>query len=223
MDTLNNQNWKNIWKQLRTKKITIIDNFFKDKIAGLLKEKMLNTKSFHDYYLKGYQARNFYNDNPILNEVIKDLESVLPLLKNSYQRGWSFIYNNECIGVDVHTDPAWLSLNIWVTPDSCVKDFTKNGLTIYLKKSSKIWTYEEKDSYYGGKAEQFLKEQKAKKKIIDYKYNRAVFFDAAFFHKTNGVSMKPGEKNRGVSYTLLFGEEVLEKGGDEWLEKLKRE
>jgi hypothetical protein len=40
---------------------------------------------------------------------------------------------------------------------------------------------------------------------LDYKYNRAVFFDGSFFHKTNDVDMKEGDENKRISYTMLFG------------------
>ena len=44
------------------------------------------------------------------------------------------------------------------------------------------------------------------------KYNIKVtepfFFNGAYFHETNYVSMKPGIENMRVSYTLLFGKNL---------------
>ena len=41
--------------------------------------------------------------------------------------------------------------------------------------------------------------------MADVKFNRAIFFDGAYFHKTDDVDMKEGFKNKRVSYTMLFG------------------
>jgi len=44
---------------------------------------------------------------------------------------------------------------------------------------------------------------------VDYKSNRAVFFDGAYFHKTDDVHMKEGKENKRVNYTMLFGSNYL--------------
>ena len=49
---------------------------------------------------------------------------------------------------------------------------------------------------------------------INYKSNRAIFINGAYFHKTNQVSMKKGYENMRISYTLLFGQN-LEKNSDD--------
>ena len=55
------------------------------------------------------------------------------------------------------------------------------------------------------KVKEYIKEKNIQPVKISYKSNRAIFFNGAYFHETNGVSMKDGIENRRVSYTLLFG------------------
>jgi hypothetical protein len=43
---------------------------------------------------------------------------------------------------------------------------------------------------------------------IEYRYNRAIFFNGALFHKTDDVRTKDGIYNKRVSYTMLFGKQL---------------
>ena len=54
------------------------------------------------------------------------------------------------------------------------------------------------------KINKYLSESNAIPRLIDYKYNRAVIFDSSYFHKTNGVSTKPGDRNKRINVTYMY-------------------
>jgi len=124
-----------------------------------------------------------------------------------FQRAWSFVYHNESKGVGMHCDPSLLNLNTWVSSDESVKDKSHNGLNIYKITPPKDWPRkkwnEEPES-----ALEYIKSKNIEAVQIPYKSNRAILFNGAYFHQSNGVSMKEGIENRRVSYTMLFGSQL---------------
>lgn len=159
-------------------------------------------------YIGGYQDFGFKKNNhpiPELNNVVKIIENKYPdIFKDlEYERGWFFIYDNECPGVTPHADPASINVNIWLTPNSCIKDNTKNGLIIWDKKRPEDWSYNDYNKDVS-KIKQYLKESGASKQIVEYKHNRVMIFDSSYFHETNGVSMKDGHWNKRINLVFMF-------------------
>ena len=78
-------------------------------------------------------------------------------------------------------------------------------LNIYKVRPPKTWT---SDDWNGDSAKslRYVKSKKIKPTLVPYKSNRAIFFDGAYFHASNGISTKEGFENKRVSYTMLFGE-----------------
>ena len=111
--------------------IIVVDNFLCDDVANFLHKRMVYEDVFQRYYNKsGYRAK-YYDLNQdkittyIAGELTKKLTN-LPLFKSA----WSFIYDNKSYGVPYHSDIAILNLNIWVTKNESVNDFSKNGLRL---------------------------------------------------------------------------------------------
>ena len=74
---LNYHNFDNISKLLRNEDIVIVDNFLNKDVALFLRDRMIYSSSFDDYY-SNYQAIN-YN---ILDEPTKKLaESIVKQIK----------------------------------------------------------------------------------------------------------------------------------------------
>tara|TARA_Y100000590_G_scaffold470383_1_gene664323 strand:+ start:2486 stop:5830 length:3345 start_codon:yes stop_codon:yes gene_type:complete len=189
--------------------IMVIDNILEQKIIDQLRGFAITAdfNTSHNYK-GGYQDLGFDSSNfpiPELNEVVQQLEedyhNVLEDLE--FDRGWFFIYNNECPGVTPHADPASVNINIWLTPDSSVKDETKNGLIIWDKKRPSNWSYQEYNKDIN-KIQNYLTESNATKQMIEYKYNRGMIFDSSYFHETNGVSMKDGHWNKRINLVFMF-------------------
>ena len=185
--------------------IKIIDNFFTEECLLALKYRMIFRNSFDTKY-KSYFAFHHYPGKDYLSDIIVDeLSKKIGLPK--FQRGWSFVYFDNAKGVDLHCDPSIVNMNSWVSSDESVADVDKNGLNIYKVLPPLNWSREDWNND-PNKAKEFVKSQNVEPIKIQYKSNRAVFFNGAYFHETNYVSMKPGIENMRVSYTLLFGKNL---------------
>ena len=199
------QNWNAINSSLKKNKITIVDDFFTQEILSILKIRILYTKHVDKNY-GTYQAIDYLEDQDYITHLIvekfKNKLSILP----PFQRAWSFVYHNESQGVGLHADPSEFNVNIWVSSDESVKDKFSNGLKIYKISPPSDW--KRKDWNPGKNTEKvknYLDSNNVQPVKIDYKSNRAVIFNGAYFHESNQVSMKEGVENRRVSYTMLFG------------------
>ena len=190
--------------RLKINNYIIIDDFFPDEICTELREKSLNAKEYTQKYWD-YKSLDFDNDN---SESLQDISNkyVVPKipLAEKYLRSWSFVYDNVARGVLPHSDPSFINVNIWVTPDECVEDFNKNGLRIYRKPSPITWDKlpQDYDGHHSSEIKSYLKHSKYDR--IPYKYNRAIIFKGNTFHSTDNVHMKHGEENRRVNYTFLY-------------------
>lgn len=199
------QKWNFINSQLKKNQITIIDNFFTQELLSILKIRILYAKHVDTDY-KTYQAIDYQgNQDYITTLIVKELKNKLDILP-LFQRAWSFVYHNESQGVGLHADPSEFNVNIWVSSDESVKDKFSNGLKIYKISPPSDW--KRKDWNPGKNTEKvknYLDSNNVQPVKIDYKSNRAVIFNGAYFHESNQVSMKEGVENRRVSYTMLFG------------------
>ena len=186
----------------------IIADYLFETVVDDLHELAINHKEIDDDYSKwGYHSINFTRDKfpfQILPDVINAIHVAFsPLHDLEFDRGWAFVYDNNAEGVTPHADPASINVNLWVTPNDCAEDPTKNGLVIYDKKPPEDWEWSDYNSNED-KARKYLKESGAKARYIPYNYNRIILFDSKYFHKTNGVAMYGGKQNRRVNYTFMF-------------------
>lgn len=205
-----NINFEGVSDSIKQNKIVVVDNFLEEDVAEYLRERMLRETYFHEQY-KGYRAINyFYYSDPATQLLVDSIHKEIPVL-DKFQRAWSFIYENKCEGVDFHADPSIINLNIWVSRNESVNNFQENGLIICGAKPPADW---ERALWNGNKDNSitnFLEENKPTIRKIEYRYNRAIFFDGSYFHKTDNVNMKDGDENRRVSYTMLFGTSLNER------------
>ena len=199
MKILNNKKWNLINEKLLDNDIIIIDNFFTEEIIEQLKNRVIKSKEV-SYVYEGYKSIDYRKDELSIS-IAKEIGNNILCLKDSFVRAWSFIYDNKCKGVDIHADPSVININTWLTKNESVNNFNLNGLIIYPKKPPKHWTREQ----WNGNFDKTDLLKDVHPIHIGYKYNRAVFFDGAFFHKTNDVDMKEGDENKRISYTMLFG------------------
>ena len=199
-----NLDFEKISYGLQQGSIVVVDNFFKEEAASFLRNRMLNSKTFQDYY-NGYQAIDYhYSKDQFTTELADEIIKKISIL-DKFQRAWSFIYENKCKGVYFHADPSSINLNVWVSKNSSVEDFNENGLTITKLKPPKDWTRDQWNRNKDDCISHYLLEKNPEFQIIKYNYNRAIFFDGAYFHRSANVNMKEGHENKRVSYTMLFG------------------
>ena len=206
MNTLKSRNdWDIINKSLENNQITVVDNFFTQATLFTLKNRMLYESKFHDYYgEKKYQAINYLPETDSITDlIVKNLKQKIKILPE-FKRGWSFIYANNSNGVRLHSDPSLINLNMWVSDDDISTDPKLNGLIIYEIFPPSGW--ERKD--WNGNPEKVLKyleDKKIEPVKVNYKNNRAVFFNGMYLHKSDKIAVKKQLNKRRISYTLLFG------------------
>jgi hypothetical protein len=203
---LNKQNWGSFNSRLKNNEIVVIDNFFTDEFLSILKIRALYSKYYDTIYPEYAAIDYFIPQDYIMDTIIKEFRHNLSVLPK-FQRAWSFVYNNESTGVLLHADPSQFNVNVWVSSDESVKNKTYNGLQIYKIIPPPSWDREDWNGNYE-KARNYIDSKNIKPVNIDYKSNRAIIFNGAYFHKSDNVSMKKGVHNRRVSYTMLFGEQL---------------
>jgi hypothetical protein len=193
-----------ICSSLLDNKIVVVDDFLEETVADYLRQRMISEKYFQDNY-PCYKANNYhYKSDAATKLIADDVIKNIPVLK-SFQRAWSFIYDNKCAGVNFHADPSATNINIWVSKNESVNNFDENGLVICAVKPPPSWGRSQWSGNQDNCIYNFLEENRPSTVRVEYKFNRAIFFDGAYFHKTDNVNMKDGYENRRVSYTMLFG------------------
>lgn len=187
-------NFEEINKQFEEKGFCEIENILNEEFCKRLQEFMLTLNVREDIYNE-YAAVNFDKSGkkiwfPLLTNISDELKEKFYFLKNlNYQRGWSFIHdNNQKKSVPKHADPGSLiTFNIWCTPDECILENSEkfNGMIIY-------------DTFNVSETD------KCKKNIISYKFNKAVVFDSRKIHESLIAKFKNGYENRKINYTFLY-------------------
>ena len=202
------KNWKELNTKINKGKIVVLDNLLTDECLFILRNRILSALTCDDVY-NGYKGTNHFRHSDIMSfRIAYNLQKKLPAL-DPFERAWSFIYNNNVGGVPLHADPSTHNLNIWVTPNKCLKDKKKNGLEIYKLLPPRNWTRADWNAN-PKKVEELIKKSNVKPTKYNYKYNRGILFNGAYFHRTSGVSMKDGLENRRISFTMLFGKQLEE-------------
>ena len=203
---LNEQDWDSFNSRLKNNEIVVIDNFFTNMFLSILKIRVLYSKYFDKDYGE-YGAINYFIDKDYITDtIIKEFRHKLSVLPK-FQRAWSFVYNNESTGVLLHADPSQFNVNVWVSSDESVKNKTCNGLLIYKIIPPTDWPRNDWNTN-PVKVKNYIDSHHLEPIKIDYKSNRAIIFNGAYFHKSNNVSMKEGVHNKRVSYTMLFGTQL---------------
>lgn len=189
---------------LSRKNIFRVSDEFPSKLARELRRYVYSVE-LQERYERGYNIVQFwYDSNPLLTYVVDFVQrSFEELSMLNFQQGWFFVYDSKCDGVNVHADPSSLNVNIWLTLNSSIEDWNKNGLIIYDVKHPESWSFEDYNEDTP-KIEKFLKEKNAQEFTIPYNYRRMTLFDSKYFHKTNGVHTKMGDRNKRINMTLLF-------------------
>ena len=182
--------------------IKVVDNFFTKECLEILKIRVLYSKYFDQKY-SSYLAIDYFPTQDYLTDLIaSEINNKFDVPE--FQRACSFLYTKNKSGVGLHCDPSVINLNIWVSSNESVLNPEKNGLHIYKVIPPKKWTREDWNNN-SEKSLEYVRSKNVEPVKINYKSNRAIFFNGAYFHKTNEVSMKKGFENRRISYTLLFG------------------
>lgn len=153
---------------------------------------------------KGYRKISLskIHDDPNLANIIKRSSELVPA-DAVLDQGWFMVYNNKCDGIPLHADYAYMTVNIWITPDSCIKNYKKNGMVIYELQAPADWSFEKFNGDSEGIGE-LINKHTPKLHTIPYAFNRAVVFRSNMFHATDGVETVQGSLHRRVNLSLMY-------------------
>jgi tetratricopeptide (TPR) repeat protein len=157
--------------------------------------------------LPGYLAANpetgFFS--PLLLQIAAELRQAIPELLGEHHLNywWSFVYQHQRPGTDIHADQSDISLNFWITPDTANLEPGSGGLDVWDVAAPADWTFSDYNS--GGKdIRAFLQQQGARQTSFAYAENRALLFRGSIFHQTAPARFAEGFENRRRNVTMLF-------------------
>lgn len=164
--------------------------WFQSNFAGELGTSMVN----------GFAA-------PLIFQIARNLKEAFPSIfgPHMFQACWAYRYYADQSGLDLHTDAATVSMNLWVTPDEANLDATSGGLVFWNKRGPKDFfakSMEEKSAIL----DDIAAEPGAETQSVPYRCNRALLFGAGILHRTDAFSFKNGYHDRRMNVTFLFGQ-----------------
>ena len=182
--------------------LKVKDNVFQAKDLLALRNIALNhraTRRAPQY--KVIDLSKKVRQHPSLCNVLTAANRLVPQ-DAQFREGWFIAYDTHCDGVPLHADRGYITVNIWLTPNSCMLS-SKNGLIIWDAMVPDEWEFEQYNTLEPTTAMQRLT-QNAHFRVIPYAFNRAVVFKSKLLHCTNGVCTKEGKENQRVNLTLMY-------------------
>ncbi len=189
--------------------IVVVDRLLSDEALASLHRFCLDStvwsgSRYGNGYLGAYFMTGF--NAPLLLQIAEELRAAMPRVigDRSLLNLWSFKYDQQMTGTNIHADAAAVNVNFWLTPDDANLDAESGGLVVYDVEAPASWDF----ATYNGptpKVMSFLEESKARTVTVSHKRNRAVIFNSDLFHYTAPFHFKPGYENRRINVTMLFG------------------
>ena len=212
-----NKNWLDVEDEYFKSKnqIMFIDDFLSnDAIIELQKFCQISKvwdREYNNKYLGAFGEKGFIS--PIHLQIASELKEKLPKLFGPHKLGtlWAFKYDSTLgKGINIHADFALHNLNFWITPDEFNNNKSSGGLKVYDAPAPEYWTFRDYNQN-PDKIYEFLKSTSANCKNINYKFNRAVLFNSAYFHETDEIDFKDEYVGRRINMTYLFGTRLVKK------------
>ncbi len=155
-------------------------------------------------YIGSYPSTGF--SAPLLYQIADEVSLALPAIfaGHSLRQMWSYKYEANLEGIDLHGDDAAINVNFWITPDDANLDRDGGGLMIYPVAAPDSWRFAEINRDQE-RIRRFVEGHRSVPVSIPYRQNRAVIFNSDLFHATARTRFKPGYENRRINVTMLFG------------------
>ena len=140
-------------------------------------------RSYRQGYLGAYPEFGFFN--PLLLQLAAELKAAVPELLGEHHLTywWSFVYQHQRPGTDIHADQSDISLNLWITPDSANLGPEGGGSTCGTSRRRRTGhsTITMPTAIASGAPEQDRRRQKS----YPYAENRGLLFKGTLFHETS--------------------------------------
>ena len=188
--------------------IAVVDEMLKDETLERLRAFVLGSTIFTRAYAQGYLGAflgDGFGSAGVVQQVASELREQFPDLlgDTALRQAWAYVYprDGHPRGIDVHSDDADVSVNIWITPDPANLDPTTGGLRIWNREPPADWAF--------GKANRDLDAigailEEASYVSIPYHFNRAILLNGHRFHQTDSLRFKGGLEHHRINLTFLF-------------------
>jgi hypothetical protein len=195
------------WRETR-QQLVVIDDFLDGDALASLRRFCRNADIWHRTYPGGYHGA-FAESGlacPLLAQVAEELRDSMPAVFAGHplRYFWAFRHDRNGMGTHVHADEAAVNVNFWITPDEANRDPEHGGLILWDTHAPADWDFTRFNNDAGA-SHDFLARQGARSATIPYRANRAVIFDSNLFHQTDQFDFAPGDDNRRINITLLYG------------------
>ena len=184
--------------------IQVSDNKFRKQDLLRLRDYALKARAITVY--EGYRKISISKlmTDSVFKRVLHQASRLVPN-DAEFDNGWFMVCSTECDGIPVHADYAYITVNIWITPNNCIKSFEKNGIHIWEAVPPDDWTF----AKFNGDSSSINDILASQKHSIAYCFNRSLTFTSKMFHATDGVSTLSGAENRRVNLSLMFKKRLL--------------
>jgi Flp pilus assembly protein TadD len=144
--------------------------------------------------------------SPLVFQIARDLKRAFPSIfgPHMFQACWSYRYYADQSGLDLHTDAATVSMNIWITPDEANLNPATGGLVFWNRRGPKDF-FTKPMAEKSAILDTIAAAPDARAEVVPYRCNRALLFGAGIVHKTDAFSFKSGYHDRRMNVTFLFG------------------
>ena len=148
-----------------------------------------------------------FGASAVVQQVAAELRQTFPELlgDTALRQAWAYAYprDGHPRGIDVHSDDADVSVNIWITPNKANPDpkVAVCGSGTGSRPVTGPWKGANRDLDAIGS---ILQDGEASYVTIPYRFNRAIFLNGHRFHQTDSLHFAPGLENHRINLTFLF-------------------
>jgi tetratricopeptide (TPR) repeat protein len=188
--------------------VVTIDDLLTPRAFKSLRRYLLESTIWHDFsHIQGFVA-TYLEDGlacPLLLQIIDELRELLPevLREHPLCQAWAFKAVEPTAAIDVHSDDATISVNLWMTPSRANLDVAHGGLGVCLRRPPSDWTFSDYRADQA-RAVQFLRQNPDSLVVVPYGENRAALFDSRLLHYSDAPVFEQAYENYRINVTLLF-------------------
>ncbi len=213
---LEHVDWQDVLNRYRStgNSHVIIDNFIAEQNAMRLQQELLQNQMWR---IKNPVSKHLHNSMPITpssSTIVPELEKAIKnVFSESYVLAeyWALLYSKNTDG-NIHADFGDLTITYWLTPDQYNLDESTGGLILYDVKRPPDMPF----SDYLASGEQsrayVAEHSRVDPIVIPYRFNRAILFNPAIFHKSNKPNFDlshPSRMRMNMTFSFRDPDETL--------------
>jgi hypothetical protein len=169
----------------------VLDNFLDDALRRALHGELVQHWGWRQ---KNPLSPHLHNDKPKLAAIpliAEALRAAMPTVIGDLDLvfWWAIMYHRNRGGT-AHSDHGAVTLNLWLTPDVCNLDPGSGGLVLLdVKRTPDMAVHEFSAPPFC--VDYVERHTRGGRRVVPYRCNRAVVFDATTFHHPQAMSFDP--------------------------------